>query len=650
MAVQADGRIVLTGRVLLGTETQVETLRLEPTARLIRRSGMAAACEPTCATIPRPPSTWRSMPTAGSWWPAGPVTSTPTSRSCATSPDGTLDTAFADGGQLYIDFFLLPDIAESVALGTGRARSWWAGSCSRTPTATGWPASCPDGGQRRRRRQRRWYDAGPPSGRTATLAARDLPSRRGRRRGAVTGAHRRSCVRVRDQPCVVPDAVHHAPGHRRARRPPRLQGQAQAGRRARRHRPRRSQPGEFFGLLGPERRRQDDAHQDPDHAAAADRGHGAGLRLRRRDPDRRDPPDHEHRLRRRAVGLRPAPGPRAAVDVQPVLRPAGARRLAPRRRADGGGRHHRASASRRSRSCPPASARSSTSRAACSTTRGSSSSTSRRSASTSPRRAPCASWCGTGRPPCPAGRSCSPATTWPRWTSCASAWPSSIAAASSPSAARPSSSAGSSASRSSCLELDRLDAGPAALARLPGVVSAVTADAATRATATDRQTALVKLVLQDDAALGGVVSALGGLGAHIVSLHKSRAEPRGRVRRAGRARLRRGRSDDDEDDRSHDRRTTRSPTAASPRSSKRRRAIPSARHGDEPAMTANAPSRASGSLRLSRHGQPGAGRQLVSPARAGHQPPRALRPRLSAGDRPQARAVVGASSRCCCRS
>ena len=29
------------------------------------------------------------------------------------------------------------------------------------------------------------------------------------------------------------------------------------------------EPGEFFGLLGPERRRQDDAHQDPDDAAPA---------------------------------------------------------------------------------------------------------------------------------------------------------------------------------------------------------------------------------------------------------------------------------------------------------------------------------------------------------------------------------------------
>src|SRR4051812_28278535 len=71
------------------------------------------------------------------------------------------------------------------------------------------------------------------------------------------------------------------------------------------------------------------------------------------------------------------------------------------------------------------------------------------------------------------------------------------------------------------LELDRLDAGPNALARLPGVVSAVAATETDAGGSADRRTVLVKLVLQDDAALGGVVSALGGLGAHIVALRKS---------------------------------------------------------------------------------------------------------------------------------
>ncbi len=70
------------------------------------------------------------------------------------------------------------------------------------------------------------------------------------------------------------------------------------------------------------------------------------------------------------------------------------------------------------------------------------------------------------------------------------------------------------------LELDRLDAGAGALARLPGVVSAVPA-AGTSDAQDERQTVVVNLVLEDDAALGPVVAALGGLGAHIVALAKS---------------------------------------------------------------------------------------------------------------------------------
>lgn len=66
------------------------------------------------------------------------------------------------------------------------------------------------------------------------------------------------------------------------------------------------------------------------------------------------------------------------------------------------------------------------------------------------------------------------------------------------------------------LELTRLDRGPAALAALPGVVSATYASASD-----ERQTVVVNLVLADDAALGTVVTALGPLGAHIVALQKS---------------------------------------------------------------------------------------------------------------------------------
>ena len=69
------------------------------------------------------------------------------------------------------------------------------------------------------------------------------------------------------------------------------------------------------------------------------------------------------------------------------------------------------------------------------------------------------------------------------------------------------------------LEVDRLDGGPAALARLPGVVSA--AYASDDGGPVDRQTVTVNLVLVDDGALGGVVGALGSIGSHILALRKS---------------------------------------------------------------------------------------------------------------------------------
>jgi ABC-2 type transport system ATP-binding protein len=70
------------------------------------------------------------------------------------------------------------------------------------------------------------------------------------------------------------------------------------------------------------------------------------------------------------------------------------------------------------------------------------------------------------------------------------------------------------------LELDRLEGGSRSLARLPGVVSASTA-AADASNGHDRQTVVVNLVLENDAALGDVVSALGGVGATIRALRKS---------------------------------------------------------------------------------------------------------------------------------
>jgi ABC-2 type transport system ATP-binding protein len=67
------------------------------------------------------------------------------------------------------------------------------------------------------------------------------------------------------------------------------------------------------------------------------------------------------------------------------------------------------------------------------------------------------------------------------------------------------------------LEVDRLDGGPGRLSRLPGVVSAALAAGADP----EAQRVAVNLVLVDDAALGGVVSALSGLGSHILALRKS---------------------------------------------------------------------------------------------------------------------------------
>jgi ABC-2 type transport system ATP-binding protein len=72
------------------------------------------------------------------------------------------------------------------------------------------------------------------------------------------------------------------------------------------------------------------------------------------------------------------------------------------------------------------------------------------------------------------------------------------------------------------IELDRLTGGPAVLARLPGVVSATaTTDGNGIGEGRDpRQTIEVSLVLHDDAALGAVVGALGGLGSRILALRK----------------------------------------------------------------------------------------------------------------------------------
>jgi len=69
------------------------------------------------------------------------------------------------------------------------------------------------------------------------------------------------------------------------------------------------------------------------------------------------------------------------------------------------------------------------------------------------------------------------------------------------------------------IELDRLEGGANALARLPGVVSASAAAAA--GDAEERQVVVMNLVLESDGALGTVVGALGETGSHILGLRKS---------------------------------------------------------------------------------------------------------------------------------
>ena len=70
-------------------------------------------------------------------------------------------------------------------------------------------------------------------------------------------------------------------------------------------------------------------------------------------------------------------------------------------------------------------------------------------------------------------------------------------------------------------KLDRLDGGVAALTRLPGVVSASPAAVEGTVAADGEPRVAVNLVLEADDALGGVVSALGGLGSHIRALRTS---------------------------------------------------------------------------------------------------------------------------------
>ncbi len=69
------------------------------------------------------------------------------------------------------------------------------------------------------------------------------------------------------------------------------------------------------------------------------------------------------------------------------------------------------------------------------------------------------------------------------------------------------------------IQVDQLPGGAAALARLPGVLSAVESAAASGGEAADGVT--ISLALADDGALAGVVGALAAAGAHLRGLAKS---------------------------------------------------------------------------------------------------------------------------------
>jgi ABC-2 type transport system ATP-binding protein len=69
------------------------------------------------------------------------------------------------------------------------------------------------------------------------------------------------------------------------------------------------------------------------------------------------------------------------------------------------------------------------------------------------------------------------------------------------------------------IELDRLEGGANALARLPGVVSA--SAAADTDDVEERQVVVMNLVLEDDGVLGNVVGALSASGSQILGLRKS---------------------------------------------------------------------------------------------------------------------------------
>jgi uncharacterized delta-60 repeat protein len=116
MAVQPDGRIALAGHAQVGDGTVFEVRRLEADGSPDTSFGDGGA-----ATTDLRDRTEEALDIAldaeGRIVAVGRAGDINTDFALARYlPDGTLDTSFADQGVLYVDFFLLPDIAESVAI------------------------------------------------------------------------------------------------------------------------------------------------------------------------------------------------------------------------------------------------------------------------------------------------------------------------------------------------------------------------------------------------------------------------------------------------------------------------------------------------------------------------------------------------------
>lgn len=116
MAVQPDGRIVLAGRSQTSDGTEFEVRRIEPDG-----SPDAAFGDAGMVTTDLRDHTEEALDVALDG--AGRIVAAGRAGDLNTDfalvrylADGSLDPSFADQGVLYVDFFLLPDIAESVAI------------------------------------------------------------------------------------------------------------------------------------------------------------------------------------------------------------------------------------------------------------------------------------------------------------------------------------------------------------------------------------------------------------------------------------------------------------------------------------------------------------------------------------------------------